>query len=550
MKPQDIYSKIKENVLRFNKVADSQLVMVFFLLLAYYIYYTFYFFFISNGFQKSILEKHHLESFNFEEIYQKKSFVLASFRYYYFIIPVFCACFFLFLFSKKTAWNSIESDFLKPTKYFILFIVLLATWLYAFSEYNYYYDKPYYFDRFLIIAIACLLFFYTWLLPFFIALIILWISQYNFPLEPIGLTDRKIIYELLILFLSYLSVKTLFKIKVQTLWILVFSIIASNYFIPAIYKMKLGESWYQWVLDNEIWVHLRGSFCSTWLSFLSDAQRESLFLMVKNNNFIALLFTLLLEFSTIFILLKRRFTVLLLSLLCLFHVVVFIISGVFFWKWLLINVVLITLLIAYKKAFEQIFTKQNLILSVAIIGAAEWFFYPVQLAWWDFRLYETMSYEVIDENDKTYTLSTNQLRPYEQMGYYQKLNYLVPDSIDIVNNDLTNHNVYNELKKMKTEDVKSWIHKNKRSTYNKEKVLKFEKFISTYFENYNNHINKKDVFIANFSTLDHGWRNKYPTNKFPENKCLKSFKVKLLQFYQTQEKSVLINENYIYKLQI
>ena len=38
----------------------------------------------------------------------------------------------------------------------------------------------------------------------------------------------------------------------------------------------------------------------------------------------------------------------------------------------------------------------------------------------------------IEVNGETYTLASNHMRPYEQMAY-QRLNYLVPDSINIIN---------------------------------------------------------------------------------------------------------------------
>lgn len=532
--------------LKTETIKQNQWIALIALLLIYKIYFVYFFYILPIGFNVPILQKLSLDSFMFSEIFQHDSFVLAACSYFYFIAPVVLLSAFLWFFSKTTAWQSIEPDFLKPTKYFILFIVLFTTWFFAFSEYNYYYDKPYYFDRFLIIAIAFSLFFYSWLMPLFIGLIVLWLSQFNFAIGPIGLTDKKIIYDILTLFLSYLFVKTVFKIKIQTLWLVVFSLIGSNYFIPAIYKMVIGPNWYTWVIENEMWVHLRAAFCSNWLVYLSNNQKDSLILWLTNGSFLIGFFTLLVEFLPVFILWKRSFTILLLILLCVFHFVVFILSGVFFWKWILFNLALIVILLVYKNAFNQIFTKPNLVASILIITFSNYLFNPVKLAWWDTALFEMMNYEVTDEKGNTFTLAGNQMRPYDQMGY-QKLNYLIPDSVDFVDQDLKNYNDFKTLKILKIEDVKSWIHQNKSIVYNKQKALKFDEFISVYFYNYNKHVDKNDIYIPKFATLDHGWRNRSPKNKFLGDRRVKSFKVKLSQFYHTPEKSVLIDEKYIYE---
>ncbi len=534
--------------LKWEQIKQNQWVCLFLLLIIYKIYFIYYFYFLSTGFHPSLLEKLHLDGFVFHEIYESDSFILSSLKYVYFIIPITLLTAFFYFFSKQTSWESIGQEFLKPTKYFILFIVLFTSWFYGFSAYNYYFDRPYYFDRFLILLLGVLLFRYTWLLPIFIGIIILWLSQFNFPIGHVSLTDKKIIYEILILFLGFLTIKSFFKIKVYVFWIVMFSLIAANYFIPGIGKIQIGPTWYEWMLENELWVLLRSTFFNHWMSFLDEAQKAQIVGIVKYLNFPMLLFTMIIELFAIFILFRRKFTIALLLLFSVFHIGIFLSSGIFFWKWMIFNLALAIILSLYKQFFVTLFTKQNFIISVILVCLSPWLFQPVKLAWWDTRFFEVMQYEVTDMDNNNYILSGNQMRPYEQFTY-QRLDYLVPDSIAIVDNNLTNYDRFYLLKRKKIQDMKEWVKENKKITYDEVQVKKLDNFLETYFENYANHLKKNDIYIPKYATPDHGWTGIAPANKFPDDRPIKSFRVKFIQFYPTEEKVCVLNETYIYEKQ-
>lgn len=519
------------------------------LLAVYKIHFVYYFYFLPTGFHNSYMEKLHLSSFVFPDIYNNSSFIIAACKNIFLVTPVLLTAILLFVFRKQTAWNSVDSDLLKPTKYFILFIVLFTTWYFALSGYNYYYDRPYYFDRIFIALMCVLLFRFTWSMPIFIGATMLWLSQTNYPLEAGSLTDKKIVYEILFLFLSYLIVKIIFEIRVTALWVGIFAVIAANYFIPAVGKFQIGPTWYQWILENELWTLLQNAFSNNWLGFLSEEQRHSLLITTQKFNFTLLLYTLIVEFFFIFILFRRKLTIVLLSLIVILHIGIFVAAGVFFWKWILFDLALIVLLIYYKQPFNSVFTKKNFITSVFIIILSPWIFQPVKLAWWDNRYSTVMKYEVTDSNNQKFILSGNQMHPYEQAFTFQRFYYLIPDSIPSIINISTDYELFHSLRMIKTKDVKDWIEKNKKTNYNEEKVRLFDKFITTFFENYNRHAEKKDVFNTSLSAPAHIWTSKYPNNLFPDDRPVKSFKVKFYQYYQDEEKLSLMNEGIIYEKQ-
>lgn len=536
--------------LKTDAIKQNQWIALIALLLIYKIYFVYFFYVLPIGFTKSILEKLHLDNFIFSKIYEQDSFVLAACGYLYFIVPVVLLSAFLCFFSKKTSWENIDQDLLKPTKYFILFVALFTTWFFAFSSYNYYFDKPYYFDRFFIVLLFVLLFRYTWLLPVFLGTTFLWLAQFNFPLGAQSMTDKKIIYEILLLFLAYLTIKPVFKVKTYLFWIVLFSLIASNYFIPAIEKMRIGPTWYSWMSENELWVHLRSAFSRHWMSFLDSEQKDKLYRIAEKTNFLMIIYTIIVEVFAIFILYKRKFAITLLILFSILHIGIFIESGIFFWKWILFNLSLATILIVYKESFVQLFTTKNFYISVCIIILSPWVFQPVKLAWWDVPFYEVIQYEVTDKKNQKFVMAGNQMRPYEQYFTFGRMNFLIPDSVPVVGLSTTDYNKFCELKKMDFENINDWVDKNKMHTYDSVLLRTFDNFVLTFFKNYNKHFVSNDIYVPRFATPDHIWTGKYPLNKFPEKSEIKYFKVKFLQYYQTGTQNYLLNEKYIYEKEV
>ena len=172
---------------------------------------------------------------------------------------------------KKTSWDTFE--FQKEIKTFICCICLFLAWNSIFYEYNFFFDEAHYLDRLLIFL--CL--FGVWkspiFLPLFLGLVLTSLAQFSYPLG----IDKKIIYEILILFLAVCIVKPFFK-KDTTIafFVIMFALIAANYFTPALSKIAISPNYTNWLFENELWVHHLHSVEKGWLSFIPNRIRSQI----------------------------------------------------------------------------------------------------------------------------------------------------------------------------------------------------------------------------------------------------------------------------------
>lgn len=179
----------------------------------------------------------------------------------------------------------------------------------------------------------------------------------------------------------FTNVKNLFKkIESKDFLFAGLAVHFSNYFFSSIKKVALGENLLSWILENQtqnliasrIYLNLRDFYFLDTLSFSSIYDLYS-------ENYILLNATVVItQFLCLLCFFSRKLSLSLLIIYDFFHLMVYIVADIIFYKWILFNIAFFLLL---KKI--SLPHKNKKIFFTLLILIAPHFFFVVKLGWFD-----------------------------------------------------------------------------------------------------------------------------------------------------------------------
>jgi len=284
--------------------------------------------------------------------------------------------------------------------------------------------------------------------------------------------------KMLVAFVAMLALSVLLKRDFgKAFFVLILCIQASGYWISGTGKFSS-----QWLLTDNIYYLLPATYANGWLAFLSPESLSQWTQWLGKLNWPMKIGTLMLEVGALFVLLRRNLTLLLLIGWISFHVGVFLVSGIAFWRWGLLELLILGLLIKYpKEALFQVYSKSVFAVSlVLILGASIWF-KPVKLSWHDSKVNYTYLLEGIGESGKTYNLSPEFFQPYEYQFTQSPFAYLSNEKQLNVVWGATGRKTAKALQQVRSaEDLFALEESSGKIFFNEEKTLRFETFIRTF----------------------------------------------------------------------
>lgn len=230
---------------------------------------------------------------------------------------------------------------------------------------------------------------------------------------------------------------------------------------------------------------------------------------------------LLIELSAVFFLLRKSIAMLLLVLFCGFHIMVFLESGIFFWKWILLNILL--LLFAEGGFTQQLFQPRNNYFFIFLLVFSGPLFQPAGLGWWDSRITHSFTFFVVTKDNQTYQISNNRIQPYSQKFASHRFNYLISDKVLSFSPKPKSYDSFIQLKSLSKNTLNIFLEKNDSKTFDEHKSKIFKDFIKKYFASYNRRI-KKDFLLNRLKAPDHIYSN-YSKATIPK-KTIKKFIVR------------------------
>lgn len=305
-------------------------------------------------------------------------------------------------------WNSIEGG--SKLRLIICTCLAVLTWAHISYPFNYFLFENALIERLAVLVLMLLVF---WR-PFFLILYVFFPVLIHFG-EPL-LVNHWSITELpirvLLLFCTQLIVWLIFpkyKWKIGAFVFMLLCIVAGNYFPAGFAKIASG-----WLKNNHIYFLLSNMYTDGWVSFLSQETLSDITHFLSKYNLLLKLGCLVMEFGCILIFVRKNWSVrfFLLGFLS-FHTLVFIMTGILFWPWMLLEIVL--LVVFWKKGVFQSIIKSfsiwHIVFSVCLIFISSKWLRPSIYVWHDSPLSYSYSFEVIDTSGKTSNLPSNTFWP-------------------------------------------------------------------------------------------------------------------------------------------
>lgn len=306
-------------------------------------------------------------------------------------------------------------------KWLAVVCAVVLTWPSVTYDYNYYFDRWHGVDR-MVLAVFCVGIIWrpVFLIPFLLVFFpIAW--QFHFPLGGISWAAHSLPYHCLMLFGAFYVVSLCTKIRsAAPVLYLACCLIPIHYWPAGFSKVASG-----WMLHDQVAYLLPSTYANGWAPFLTPEGVGTVTNLAAAVNPMLKLLTFFAECLCIFILWRRGTAIAVLMIWICFHTGIFLMSGICFWQWVLIEICLLVLLFR-SPAFriDWIFSRGGLLLSLLLILSSERFLKPVRLTWADARATNTYRWYATGESGQRYHLPPRFFAPYDYDFTLSRFSYL------------------------------------------------------------------------------------------------------------------------------
>jgi len=178
-----------------------------------------------------------------------------------------------------------------------------------------------------------------------------------------------------------------------------------NYFYSAVDKMQLDDNPFAWVLYNNTHNIVLASDLSS-LVPLSFSDQSSWLLHQVVSRIVPLINwgTLALQLFSLIGLWRLRWAIVITLFYDLTHIAIFFITGIFFWKWILLNFAIVAALIALRD--YRISWREGVFFSLCTLFAPI-FFTTMRLGWWDTPEFNRAYFAAQTEDGQQYEVPSN-----------------------------------------------------------------------------------------------------------------------------------------------
>jgi hypothetical protein len=383
--------------------------------------------------------------------------------------------------------------------------VVFLTWHLTTTQYNFYYASYFTADRIVILALGISCFFHPGFIGAFLASAYVYFAQFNLPLQ-FSWTDKLVLLHALLALFVWVGFRSFFSklLDQRAAPVLIFAIIGAFYLLPALGKIQIG-----WLQTTDLSYLLESAYHQNgWLSHLTPERFESLASATHSLNPVLLFVSLVAEISVLALLLNRKLTLAILGSLIALHVGIFVSSGIFFWKCIVLD--LAVAIFALRLKDESLFNRQTwLVCVVAMTCLAAASPRVVLLAWYDSPLTYRFRFEAIGESGDRYELIADDFAPYD-LQFAQARFYFTTQQRQLVDTFGTTKNAQ-ILDALTLESASENIDEIR----NRFGALRYSEFQRGQFERFLIQYMKNSKPPASFHPPHHIWTNQLQTATLP-----------------------------------
>lgn len=317
---------------------------------------------------------------------------------------------------------------------FALIVVGLLAWYFSTYATNLYFDRAHVLDRLALILLVPVVYWRPIALFPFLLLLMGIMHQFAHPIGQWGWTEPSLLARILVVVLSLTWIGAarrflarhivLPEVNTGCFLFVAVCLIASYYWTAGFGKIELG-----WLAVDRIDYLLPATYSAGWLSFLDGETIVRAAQGIAAVNIPLKLLTLVLEGGAIFVLVRRGVTRAFLIGWMLFHTGIFFASGIFFWRWIIVEAVLFLTFFGRGAPDFGIHRPALQIVAVALIVGGGLWSRPTTLAWIDAPANYAYRVTAVDSDGRHLRLPPRFFEPYDYQFTVANFGTIVPDTL-------------------------------------------------------------------------------------------------------------------------
>ena len=278
----------------------------------------------------------------------------------------------------------------------------ILAWTYSTYAINLYFNQSHLDARLALVLFAFLTWWRPVFVPAFLLVVVAVVNQFHFPLGGYSVAEQFLFVQILLMCWLGFCLHAMWPDarKGETTLFLIFVLIATGYWTCGLGKLRLN-----WISFGHLNHLLHATYANGWLGFLSAEQIVTVSGWAAKFDWPMRVTVLIIEVGALAFIWRRWTMMVLLTGWVLFHLGVLLMSGIFFWKWVLLELVILGFLIRNRQTTQFAFFRPSIfLLSVMLIGAGKWVFRPVNLSWYDSPVSYTFRFEAETVDGQRYSL--------------------------------------------------------------------------------------------------------------------------------------------------
>ena len=387
-----------------------------------------------------------------------------------------------FVWWRRLRWSELSESW--HLRGYVVAIAAILAWAYACMPYNPYYGQMHLLDRLLLLAGVGLIAWHPAFVAAFYVVLTLFIRQVDFPLLGYSFTDKQPVIDMLVLVVAFCVVRVVAPRMTQAKYFLfAVALMGSWYFTAGFEKIKLG-----WPLAEELHHLVRAAADNGAHFLLRQSWIDPVVEFTRRANPVLIVFTLAVELGALVALWRRWLTVALLFGLVGMHVGIAAVSGIWFWKWIVVDLLLVAVLLTLPvERVREIYNRRIFVASVVLILFGGLVFRPMTLAWFDTPLSTLFRIEAVREDGTVTEVIPAQLRPYDLPFSQGRFYYLCREPILVGNYGMAkSREILDPLIAAESiGDVRDTIERVGRPSHDQERIPRMERFLRRYFGDLN-----------------------------------------------------------------
>jgi hypothetical protein len=442
----------------------------------------------------------------------------------------------LIVFRKRISWDLIDVSMKMRNFIWIVAVVMGVTFI--LSDYNYYYDHSFLFDRFVLLVLLLLIRVHPGFLFPFVVTMMVFALQIHHPLPEAmwNWPDKRMPTHLLFAFVWFVYLRIFVRTDRRLPIILAIFVAGSTYVHAGLSKMAIGPELTTWLLDNPTSNILVSAYQNgNWLGHLSPSQVIDIAGFLSKIDVVNNGYTLIAEVGAALVLLDRRVARLFLGACALLHLGIVMTAGIFFWKWIIVDIAMIWYagsLWKWGVPDVSVGKLQAVALAALTFAFAMTHFKTtgILFAWWDTQHTQFFSYEVETESGERYSLDARYFTPYDIMFVQSRFYYILPQRVLPGTYGVTHrYPVFEALQDASVEDLPDIYERYAVGFFQSDRRYDFGRFIQRYVTAAMSRERKE--FLPRWLSLPYHFQTSFPAENYPGDSKIRTVHVYFEQHF-------------------